>query len=135
MNDIPSQEKLEEITKKLAEILRIQDWDINFHLVSGYEIAKETENGDCAVNGLSYRQMRLNKADIYINKENPSNWYETLVHELIHVQINPITSTANAYFDERHTFFETTYENVVEKQAQVFCKLYPVTNFIKAITE
>lgn len=128
--NIPTQSELEVITSNLAKILRIQDWDITFHLVSGYEIAKETD-GDSSINGLSVRLIRLNKADVYINRDNAGGWYETLVHELIHIQTTEMLNTANAFFDEPHTYFETIYESMVEKQAQIFCKLYPSSNFIK----
>lgn len=107
--------------------MRIQDWDIQTYAVSGYEIAQQTENGDSTVNGLSRRNVRLNKASIYINQENPDDWYETLVHELIHVQTTPLYYCAFSYFHKRHSYFDDIYESLVDKQAQIFCKLYPIS--------
>jgi len=127
--NIPEQPKLDEIVKKLAEILRIQDWDIDVHVLSGYEMAKHEPNDDSTVRGLAIRDIRINKAEIYLNWENMLDWYQTLVHEMIHVQTTMMCITATAYFTENHSYFNDIYESMVDKQAVMFVKLYPVTNF------
>jgi hypothetical protein len=130
---IPEQSKLDEIVKKLAEILRIQDWDIETHIVSGYEMSKHTEDDDSTVEGLSVRNVRLNHADIYMNHEGEFGWYKTLVHELIHVQTTDLIYTAESYLDKKATYLSDKYESMVDKQAAIFCKLYPSTNFIAEV--
>jgi len=125
----PSQPRLDKIVIKLAKILRIQDWDIKAHAVTGYEMNKVSD--DCTNDGLSYRNVRLNTADIYLNKEKDVDWYETLIHEMIHIQTTAFLHCAVSNTQERTTYFDDLYESLIEKQAQVFCKLYPVTNFIK----
>jgi|GEM_PF-2377538 hypothetical protein len=127
--DIPEQKKLEQVTKKLAEILRVQDWDIKTHIVSGHDIAKQTDDDNYTARGVSVRNTRSNTADIYLSTDEPGDWYETLVHELIHVQTTTLIATAEAYFEKHHSYFENIYESMVERQAQIFVKLYPVTNF------
>jgi hypothetical protein len=125
---IPSKAKLKEIADKLASILRIQDWNIKIHIINGFEMNKNY--GDCTYMGMSDKNVRLNTANIYLNSDNCNEeWYETLVHELIHVQTCSVEHCANSYFQENHTYFYDLLENMVEKQAQVFCKLYPVSNF------
>jgi hypothetical protein len=61
------------------------------------------------------------------------DWYKTLVHELIHIQTTSMVMTAIAYFEEKHSYFTDIYESMVDKQAVVFCKVYPVTNFDEII--
>ena len=128
--DIPEDSKLQAITRKLAGILRIQDWDISVHAVSGYELAQKT-GLECDTDGVSYRNVRLNTADIYLNKEKDADWYETLVHEMIHVQTVPMEHCATAYFEEPKSYFKDILENMVEKQAQVFVKIYPLSRLEK----
>jgi dephospho-CoA kinase len=121
---IPDENKLNEIAQKLAKVLRVQDWDITVHSVTGYGINKI--NGDCENDGLACRNIRLNTAEIYINNEKEIDWYETLVHEMIHIQSTALINCAEAYFQETHSYFTDIYENFVEKQAQIFSKIYPL---------
>lgn len=127
--NIPEQPKLDEVAKKLSEILRIQDWDIDVCVLSGYEIAKHEPNEDSTVRGLAIRDIRISKAEIYLNRENMLDWYQTLVHEMIHVQTTLMYLTASAYFQKEYPYFDNVYESMVDKQAVMFVKLYPVTNF------
>lgn len=124
-----SQEKIDEIALKLAEILRIQDWDIQVHAVSGYEIAKHVSDSDSTNQGVSVRNMHLNTAQIYLNRDNCDNWYETLIHELIHVQTTMLIYTAESYIKEKSSFLDTIYESFVDRQAVIISKLYPAENF------
>ena len=128
--DIPEESKLQAISRKLCEILRIQDWDVTVKAVSGYEFAEKTGLGH-TYDGASGRFMRLNAAHVYLNKDRDADWYEVLVHELIHVQTFPVEHCAESYFQNHQNYFDDLLENMVEKQAQVFCKLYPESNFEK----
>jgi hypothetical protein len=128
--NVPEEPKLKEITGKLCEILRIQDWDVSVSAVSGYEFNQKT-GLECTYDGASCRRIRLNTARVYLNKETDADWYETLVHELIHIQTFPMEHCATAYFEHPQSYFDDMLENMVEKQAQVFCKIYPVGNFDK----
>ena len=125
--NIPEKEKLDLIAKKLAEILRIQDWDITIKLISAYDMGNKYN--DYTDEGVSDRDIRLNTAEIYLNRDNCSDWYEVLVHELLHIQSTELIKCAEAYFQGRHTYFSDIYESLTEKQAQIFCKLYPLSNF------
>lgn len=127
--NIPEQPKLDEIVKKLSEILRIQDWDIEVHVVSGFEIAKHVSDSDSTNQGVSVRNMHLNKACIYLNRDNCEDWYETLIHELLHVQTTLFIYTAESYIKEKSSFLDTIYESFIDRQAMIISKLYPVTNF------
>jgi len=123
--DVPENDKLKEITEKLSKILRIQDWDIKVNVVSGYEFAEKTEL-ECTCDGACCRNVRLNTAEIYLNKEKDVDWYETLIHELLHIQSTELIHCAEAYFEETHSYFTDIYESLIEKQAQIFCKIYPL---------
>lgn len=122
--NIPENSRLQAVVRKLCEILRIQDWDITVKAVSGYELNKKS-GLDCDYDGASCRRIKLNTAEIYLNKETDTDWYETLVHELIHVQTFPMEHCATAYFEHEQNYFDDLLENMVEKQAQVFCKILP----------
>jgi hypothetical protein len=122
---LPTEEKLKEIAQKLAKVLRVQDWDISVHLISGYEMDKKYS--DCTYCGTADRNVRLNTADIYLNSDScKDTWYETLVHEMIHVQQTPLIHCTEAYFQEHRTYWNDLNEQLTEKQAQIFASIYPL---------
>lgn len=135
--DLPCIEKLKEIVTELQKIMRIQDWDIEIEVVNGVDLHNKGLDGvDCNTMGYADRNIKLNEATICINKDNlgkENEWYSTLVHELFHVQSTYLISTANAYFNETHSYFEALYEAYTERLAKMFCSIYPVTNFIKEV--
>ena len=128
--DIPEDSMLQAVARRLAEILRIQDWDITVKAVTGYELNKKTGE-ECTSCGVSDRYIRLNQADIYLNKEANDDWYEVLVHEMLHIQSVSLEHCAEAYFDGRHSYFTDIYENLTDKQAQIFVKIYPLARLEK----
>jgi Zn-dependent peptidase ImmA (M78 family) len=127
---MPDIEKLKEIIKELQKIMRIQDWNIGIELVSGYEMTKQ--GGELDDEGLAYRDIRHNKAIIYLNKELVTDgWYYVIVHEMLHIQSTMIKFTADSYFEHEHDYFNTVYEQYNDNLSRMFISLYPVTNFIK----
>ena len=127
---IPSEERLNEIAQGLAKILRVQDWDINVHVINGYEMDKRYN--DCTFCGMADRNIRLNTADIYLNSDNcEDEWYESLIHELIHVQQTPMIHCTKGYFQEDHSYWDDLNEQLTEKQAQIFASVYPYDRFEK----
>ncbi len=129
---LPSQEKLEGMIKELQKIMRIQDWDITLKLLTAREM--NSQYNDCEAMGYADRNIRLNTATICINKDNlgkENEWYETLIHELFHIQSTLLLSTANTYFQKEYDYFNTIYESYTERLAQMFVTVYPATNFIK----
>ena len=126
--DFPSEERMEErlneIARKLAKVLRVQDWDIKVHIINAYEMDKKY--GDCTYMGISDRNANLNTADIYINKDSCEDWYLTLVHELIHVQQTALIHCTKAYFQEEHSYWNELLEQLTERQAKAFSQIYPV---------
>jgi len=121
---LPTEEELRDIAKALAKILRIQDWDITVHLISGYEMDKRYN--DCTYCGMADRNVRLNIADIYLNSDNcEDEWYEALVHEMIHIQQTPLLHCTKAYFKEGRSYWDDLNEQLTEKQAQIFARIYP----------
>lgn len=133
--NIPSQEKLEEITKKLAEILRIQDWDISVEVLSDEEFEKN-ELGDNQAHNHIVRV--LNSSVISINKDETLNWYQSLIHELVHLMfdhieqagINACNLTNGGISKCIDGNYMVAMERTVDRVADVISKLYPVTNFI-----
>lgn len=121
---LPTEEELRDIAKTLAKILRVQDWDISVHLINGYEMDKRYN--DCTYCGMADRNVRLNIADIYLNSDNcEDEWYEALVHEMIHIQQTPLLHCTEAYFKEDHSYWDDLNEQLTEKQAQIFARIYP----------
>jgi hypothetical protein len=124
--NIPSQEQLEQVTKKLAEMLRIQDWNIEISVVTGYEMNDSNSDIACWNQGYCHENIKLNYCKIYINKESSEDWYATLVHEMIHIQGAGLHHFIKKSLDEGHMdYYVDIYEQFNEKQANVFCTLYP----------
>ena len=138
--NIPSEEKLSEITKKLAEILRIQDWDIHVDVLSDEQF-KENEYPD----GQAYSHVVrvLNTSEISLNKDFTVNWYQSLLHELVHLMFDHIEqagiNACNLTNGKISKCIDDDYmvamERTVDRVADVISKLYPVTNFIKDESE
>ena len=124
VQQIPDEDTLKRVATKLIEVMRVQDWDITVHSVTGYEMYEESDN--CTIEGCSRRDVKLNTADIYLNRESCIDWYETLIHELIHVQATALIHCAENYFGETHEYFRVINEQLTEKQAQIISKLYPL---------
>lgn len=130
--ELPSIEKLRDIVADIQKIMRIQDWDISIKLLSAREM--NSQYNDCNITGYAYRNVKLNTATIYLNKDNlgdKNEWYATLIHELFHVQSTLLISTAEAYLQKEYDYFNTIYESYTERLAQMFVNIYPVSNFIK----
>lgn len=133
--DIPSQERLEEIVKKLQAILRIQDWDIEINVLSGKEFTKKHDKSDQAHNHLV---RLLNSSYIDINKDETKNWYISLLHELLHLAFDSIDYTSSIVYNLTSGKAQKCLEDVllismeqtVEKMARILADIYPVTNFI-----
>ncbi len=97
---MPSIEELEKIIKKLQEIMRIQDWDIDIAIINKYEMKDEAEDEE--VYGLSIRHINLKKAKILLNKDHyPEEWYATLVHELKHIQSSDMLNEMKKYINDK----------------------------------
>lgn len=133
---IPSKEKLTEITKELQKILRVQDWDIDVDVCSQEEFEKNGYPDEQAHNTVV---RLLNKSAIYINKDATDDWYKSLVHELMHLVFDPVEQSgivATGVTSGRVSkciddIYMVNMERTVERVSQIFCSVYPVTNFIK----
>lgn len=134
--DIPDKDILQESIKVLQKIMKIQDWDIDVELVSGREMVnKYPDDADYNTQAMSDRNLRRNYALISINKENvcdvDENWYDTLVHELLHVQETEYLHAVESYMSENGTFFQNIHEQYIDKLQKMFKKIYPLQQFMK----
>lgn len=130
----------EQILYSLQQVLRIQDWNIEVNLLSNEEYCKKYEldaedksNKYC---GCSITSKETNQAIIDINMLHKET-YTTLIHELLHVAMNPFQQVAEI----QHLYLKpkeaTSLENmlisaeetVVEKLANVIAQLYPIEVF------
>jgi len=140
---LPPKEKLEEIVKGLAKIMRIQDWDIELKLVNKYEMQEETEDKDNIA--ACYRNRKLKNATIWLNmdKDQENNWYLNIVHEMYHIVTDDwhyhVHSLLDFIKDESTNqilgnIMNIYYEQAIEVIAKGFTNAYPATNFIKEAT-
>lgn len=136
---LPSQEKIEEIIKALAKIMRIQDWDIALEYCGDRRMEELSGGYNYAC---CERNLRLHYATIYINKDHSGvdEWYETVVHELYHIVTNDWHYHAislldfisnEATRDKERNMLTNYYEKTIEDMSRGFVNAYPVTNFIK----
>jgi hypothetical protein len=132
--NIPSEEKLNEITKKLAEILRIQDWDIDIKTAKPLEMEEigGYYNDQGAVN-IDY----IHKfAKVRIGKDSVLDWYKTLFHELLHIQDASFYQYLKSNCDaDNDSYLTKIGEQRINELAKSFISIYPVTNFIKDESE
>jgi len=139
---LPPKEKLEEIVKSLAKIMRIQDWDIEIKVLTSQEMKKET--GEWDNRGEAYRNLRYKYAIIRLNEHGidmNEDWYHVLLHEMKHIQTTEFIYTFYQNLDSltipessKKLFIDQTtdyYEQWMNVCAREFAVLYPVTNFIK----
>ncbi len=137
---LPSKEKLEEIVRELARIMRVQDWDIEIVLANKYQIQEEV-GGQENVAGC-YRNLMLHLAKIYLNTDSPEidEWYSSIVHEMYHIVTQDWHYQSKALLDfisdettrENHkNSLDIYYEKTIEMLAKGFVNAYPVTNFIQ----
>lgn len=122
----PSKEKLEEIIKELAKIMRIQDWDIELKYLSAIEMYKETGDietiADCTRDRPHLLATIRYSYEADKTGEVVGGWYHTLVHEMFHIVIDGFD------FDESDKLEK---EKLVNNLTRIFTSLYPSTNFIK----
>lgn len=138
---LPPKEKLEEIVKSLAKIMRIQDWDIDISLIGKLKMQEESSsksNVACCMRNrkLKYAMISLNIDHVQIQDD----WYNAIVHEMYHIITDDWHYHASGLLDFIKD--ETTsdimensmnvyYERTMEVLAKGFVNAYPVTNFIK----
>ena len=137
---LPSKEKLEEVVKSLAKILRVQDWDISVEYVSQYEM-KHIFNSDNLDTAMMCERHRLRKeAIIHVNIDHTGleeHWDESIVHELYHIVVADISDMADDLMDEidspsivkrqKMQYVETMVVNL----AKIFCSVYSVKELVK----
>jgi hypothetical protein len=137
---LPSKEKLEEIVRELAKIMRIQDWDISLDYISQYEM-KHIFNSDNLDTAMMCERHRLRKeAVIHVNEDHTGidkHWEESIVHELYHIVVADISDMADDLMDEldsssivrrqKMQFVETTVVNL----ARIFTSVYSVKDLMK----
>ena len=137
---LPPKEKLEEIVKSLAKILRIQDWDISVKYISQYEM-KHIFNSDNLDTAMMCERYRLRKeAVIYVNVDHTKlvdEWEESIVHELYHIVVADLSDMADDLMDEadsptivRRQKLQTV-ETTVVNLAKIFCSVYSVKELMK----
>jgi len=137
---LPAKEKLEEIVKSLAKIMRIQDWDISVEYISQYEM-KHIFNSDNLDTAMMCERYRLRKeAAIYINIDHTKlvdEWEESIVHELYHIVLADLSDMADDLMDEadsptivRRQKLQSV-ETAVVNLAKIFCSVYSVKELMK----
>ena len=137
---LPPKEKLEEIVKSLAKILRIQDWDISVKYISQYEM-KHIFNSDNLDTAMMCERYRLRKeAVIYVNVDHTKlvdEWEESIVHELYHIVLADLSDMADDLMDEadsptivRRRKLQAV-ETMVVNLAKIFCSVYSVKELMK----
>ena len=134
--DTPNIDTLEKTIKVLQRIMRIQDWNIDVELISSREmVSKYPDKADFHTQAMSDRNLRRNCAAISMNKDDicdeDGTWYDTLVHEMLHVQETEYLNTAKAYMSENGTFFQTIHEQYIDKLQKMFSYVYPLEKFMK----
>jgi len=140
---MPDIEKLKEIIKELQKIMRIQDWDIDIHLINDKEM-DATCKMDYIPSGYCSRNRYYKSANIYLNCEDKNNidgdWYNTLIHEMFHIIMDSLDKFMdNTLFpiieENKKDSMQDKYDFEKEKVdcmfARLFVNAYPVTNFIK----
>lgn len=137
---LPPKEKLEEIVKSLAKILRIQDLDISVEYISQYEMKHifDSDNLDTAMMCNRYRLRK--EAVIYVNVDHTKlvdEWEESIVHELYHIVVADLSDMADDLMDEadsptivRRQKLQTV-ETTVVNLAKIFCSVYSVKELMK----
>jgi hypothetical protein len=111
--------------------LRIQDWDITVKALSDKQF-KENEYPD----GQAYNRIvrLLNTSEISLNKDCTENWYQSLIHELVHLMfdhieqagINACNLTSGGIskcIDDNYT---VAMERTVDRVADIISKIYPL---------
>jgi len=137
---LPSKEKLEEIVKPLAKIMRIQDWDISLDYIGQYEM-KHIFNSDNLDTAMMCERFRLRKeAVIYVNQDHTGldeHWEESIVHELYHIVVADISDMADDLMDEvdapaivKRQKMQSV-ETMVVNLAKIFCSVYSVKDLMK----
>jgi len=140
---MPDIEKLKEIIKKLQEIMRLQDWDIEIRLMNNREMDSICKM-DYIPGGYCSRNRYYKSANIYLNCEDKNiingDWYNALVHEMFHIIIDSLDEFMdNTLFpiieENKKDLMQDKYDFEKEKVdcmfARLFVNAYPVTNFIK----
>jgi len=121
---MPNIEELNNIVKKLQEIMRIQDWDIEVAIANKYEIKDEIDDDN--IYGVSIRHMKMKTAKILLNKDHhPEEWYATLVHELKHIQSSDMLNEMKKNMNDKQFDSLIYYEQLTEILTKEFITLYP----------
>jgi hypothetical protein len=135
---LPSREKMQKITERLQKLMRLQDWNIEIKYISARAMEEDIDDAKCLAD--SVRDRRFKYAIINYNaEENQEDWYQTLVHEMTHVQTTELISFIKDIVDlmdspeSVSSFYKDTITNYYEQWmnlvADEFTKVYPVDNF------
>lgn len=137
---LPSKEKLEEIVKSLAKIMRIQNWDISVDYISQYEMKHifDSDNLDTAM--MCERNRLRKEAIIHVNQDHSAldeHWEESITHELYHIVVGDISDMADDLMDEidsptivRRQKMQFV-ESMVVNLSKIFCSVYSVKDLLK----
>jgi len=133
---IPNKATFEKVIKVLQKSMRIQDWNIGIELITSKELVNKYPNeADEDTQAISNRNLRRNYALISINTEyfcdEDENWYDTLVHEMLHIQETNYITTSQAYMSKNGTYFETIHEQYIDTLQKMFSNICPLEKFIK----
>lgn len=143
---IPEKSVVEKIIKELQKVMRIVDIDIIYEPCTKAEMLLKTGEQN-NVGYYSFNQRR-NCALVYLNIEHDENkveWYNTIVHELFHIQTMPYRSRQVELFTfvdldaekEKEVERDVTdyYEGVIDSLARMFVGIYPLDKFDFTILE
>lgn len=81
---IPEIEIVKATAQKLQKVLRVQDWDIQVEILNDKEM-DSTCKRDYIPSGYCSRNRYFKNCTISLLKTMLDDWYETLVHEMVHV--------------------------------------------------
>lgn len=118
---------VEKISPKFIQALGLKSWTIDFHVYkSGAKallnmgLDKNMCIGKC---GLSYISVNNKHADVilfYDNLEGKKGAYSTILHELLHVSLGPLTSNITIKYDKAYR----DEEKIVSLLEQMFMEKF-----------
>lgn len=124
MINIPSKEVLIGVVKDLQPLMGIQDWDIDIDKISVNEMTIKHE-GDNKLLGDVTIKLTRNTARILIVDADTDEWYDTVVHELVHVQLYQFEHCIRAYMEKDYSYLGEISEQYVDKLTRMIVKMHP----------
>ena len=139
---LPSIEKVREITKELQKIMSIQDYKLTVDIVSVKDMIERGFGTDANAYYIytkkrNFMEILINKDSSEMNKDD-DRWYISLVHELKHAQSMELWTTIGMHLEhienarvekKSQEDMEIFYESYVDRLAEEFVSVYPLSKF------